>query len=58
MFDAWADVSNALTVQYYYSELGNTLFSAHTTIEYVACYSHYFVVSGKINRTTYWYVAS
>ena len=39
MFDIWADVSNAQTAQYYHSELGNTLFSAHiTTVDYVAHY--------------------
>ena len=49
MFDAWPDISNAQTAQYCHSELGNTLFSAHiTTVEYVTCYSYYFVVS-KIN---------
>ena len=52
MFDTRADVSNAQTAQYCHSELGNTLFSAHTTtVEYVAHYNHYFVVS-VINITT------
>ena len=52
MFDVWVDVSNAQTAQYCHSEPGNTLFSAHiTTVEYVASYSYYFVVS-KINITT------
>ena len=51
MFDR-ADVSNAQTAQYCHSKLGNTLFSAHiTTVEYVARYSYYFVVS-EINITT------
>ena len=53
MFDAWADVSNSQTAQYCHSELDNTLFSANiTTVEYVARYSYYFVVSGEINITT------
>ena len=52
MFDVWADVINAQTAQYCHSELRNTLFSAHiTTVEYVARYSYYFVVS-EINITT------
>ena len=52
MFDEWSDLSNAQTAQYCHSELGKTLFSAHiTTVEYVACYNYYFVVS-KINITT------
>ena len=52
MFDVWADISNTQTAQYSHSELGNSLFSAHiTTVEYVARYSYYFVVSGKINIT-------
>ena len=52
MFDAWADVSNAQTARYCHSELGNTLFLAHiATVEYVARYSYYFVVS-EINITT------
>ena len=52
MFDLWADVSNVQTAQHCQSELDNTLFSAHiTTVEYVARYSYYFVVS-EINITT------
>ena len=49
MFDAWADISNVQTAQYCHSELGNTLFI--TTVEYVARYSYYFVVS-EINIAT------
>ena len=52
MFDARADISNAQTALYCHSELGKTLFSAHIiTVEYVACYSYYFVAS-EINITT------
>ena len=53
MFDASADVSNAQTVQYCHSELGNTLCSAHiTTVEYVASYSYYIVVFLKLLNNT------
>ena len=46
MFDTRADVSNVQAAQYCHSELGNTVFSAHiTTVEYVARYSYYFIVS-------------
>ena len=52
MLDIRTDVSNAQTAQYCHSELGNNLFSAHiTTVEYVARYSYYFIVS-EINFTT------
>ena len=52
MFDVWADVSNVQTAQYCHSELGNTSFSAHiSTVEYIARYSYYFVVS-EIDITT------
>ena len=55
MFDAWTDINNAQTAQYCHSELANTLFSTHiTTVEYVASYSYYFIVSGEIK---FYYIA-
>ena len=52
MFDVSADLVMHKT-RYCHSELGNTLFSAHiTTVEYVARYNYYFVVSGEIIITT------